>query len=81
MFDHIDDRQGQRITLERFNDLHADLGCKIVAHEELENGWFLSTVWLGIARGYRIAEVPLIFETMLFDDLCARLAELDHSVN
>ena len=40
---------------------------KIVKQTRLKNGMLVSTVWLGINHNFG-AGVPLIYETMVFDD-------------
>ena len=40
---------------------------KIVKQEELPNGYFVSTVWLGLNHNYGEGK-PLIFETMVFPE-------------
>ena len=45
-----------------------DRTYKIVKQETLSNGYFVSTVWLGIDHSFSFLEphTPLIFETMVF---------------
>ncbi len=42
-----------------------DLKKRIVEHTKLSNGYFVSTVWLGLNHNYAEGR-PLIFETMVF---------------
>lgn len=47
---------------------------RILKQETLKNGFFISTVWLGIDHGFGIGK-PLIFETMVF--VKNKFADLD----
>lgn len=59
------DREGNRITLERFDELVEEHGVayKRVAATEVGEVW-VSTVWLGVDHNYDDGP-PLIFETMI----------------
>jgi len=59
------DRSGHPIGMREWSVLHADMGYKIVARDEL-NGWLVSTVWLGIDHNFTLTGKPVIFETMVF---------------
>ncbi|QNR70384.1 hypothetical protein IAQ67_28945 (plasmid) [Paenibacillus peoriae] len=67
------DRQGNPITRERFNELDADVSYRTVRNEYLENGLYVSTIWVGLDRGLmrlnRSLEKPIIFDTAVFEDL------------
>jgi hypothetical protein len=60
------DRQGRPIDLYRWADLLGDSEYKFVASDELFDGTWVSTVWLGIDHRYFGDGPPLIFETMVF---------------
>lgn len=61
-------RQGERITLEewgRTRNYDSDIDERRVAMDTLDDGRWISTVWLGM--DHRFGEgPPLIFETMVF---------------
>ena len=59
-------KQGEKITIEEWCSLLKDRSYKIIKQEELENGKFVSTVWLGLDYQFEEGEPPLIFETMVF---------------
>ena len=60
------DRTGKPITsLSAWAEKQEDPDYKIVKQTELDNGKFVSTVWLGIDHQYGDGP-PLIFETMVF---------------
>jgi hypothetical protein len=59
------DRNGNPITMAEWGPLHADMDYKVVQQDELPNGRFVSTVWLGMNHNYGDGP-PLIFETMIF---------------
>lgn len=58
------------VTLQWARDF-ADTSGRIVRQEMLWNGVYLSTVWLGLDHNFSMDPdaVPLIFETMSFDQL------------
>jgi len=59
-------RDGQPLAEGDRERLLSDRTYRVVAQTTLANGWFVSTVWLGLDHGYG-AGPPLIFETMIFD--------------
>ncbi|HEY9373379.1 hypothetical protein [Streptomyces sp.] len=59
------DRQGQPIDTAKANELLGDMEYKRVALHE-ENGYRVSTVWLGADHNFMAAGPPLLFETMIF---------------
>lgn len=67
---HYYDREGNPIEdFFTFTLNHADPAYAIVAQDKLENGYLVSTIWLGHdMRGLLVegAGKPLIFETMVF---------------
>jgi hypothetical protein len=58
---------------------YGDHANRIVRQDTLPNGYFVSTVWLGLDHGWGKG-LPLIFETMVFppdsrqDEYCERYA-------
>lgn len=60
------DRDGKPIDSQTFSRLVRDREYKIVARTELEDGRFVSTVWLGIDHRFSSDGPPIIFETMVF---------------
>lgn len=64
------DRQGNRITMDRWCELNRDPECKRVAATYIGNLW-ISTVWLGMNHRFMPDDgtgLPIIFETMVFAD-------------
>jgi len=61
----IFDREGNPMTMEQWNALLGDPEYKVVQQDTLENGRWVSTVWLGMNMQYGEGP-PLIFETMVF---------------
>lgn len=59
-------KEGKEIDLYEWARLLEDIDYKIIKQETLKNGYFVSTVWLGLNHAWREGEV-LIFETMVFD--------------
>lgn len=62
------DKEGENISPEEFGKKFEDRSYQIVKQEYV-NGYFISTVWLGIDFRYSYEEKPkpVIFETMVFD--------------
>ena len=56
---------------------HQNRDIKIVKQEELENGYFISTVWLGIDHRFGEGK-PLIFETMVFPPDSYQDQDMEH---
>lgn len=55
------------VKMKLLEDKLADFSYKCVKQEELPDGKFVSTVWLGLDYSYfGEAHGPLIFETMVF---------------
>lgn len=80
MLDHYN-KDGEPIDLMTWAMLSEMPEYKRVKQDRLEDGTYISTVWLGIDHGYDRPEgsPPLIFETMVFnptgDDIfCERYA-------
>ncbi len=59
-------KKGEKITIKEWEILSQDKDYKLIKQEELKDGKFLSTVWLGLEHGFDQEGNPLIFETMLF---------------
>lgn len=60
------DRKGNPITFEEWGDSFGDFEKKVVAKETLPNGYWVSTVWIGLDHRFDGEGAPLIFETMVF---------------
>lgn len=60
------DKQGNAIDLMAWAKLLDDMAYKRVAETTLEDGTWISTVWLGIDHRFGGDGPPLIFETMVF---------------
>jgi len=59
------DREGQRISEERYMVLSRDDSYRRVAQERVGR-WWISTVWLGMDHSYEPGATPVIFESMAF---------------
>ena len=59
-------RSGERLTLHEFGALLEDQTYKRVEETTLDNGVWISTVWLGLCHRFMGKGPPLIFETMVF---------------
>jgi hypothetical protein len=72
-------RAGEPMTFDEWVEAFESrtLGDNGVAVDELEDGAYISTVWLGLDHSFG-GPVPLIFETMVFggphDGFCERYA-------
>lgn len=60
-------KRGEEIGTLEWANLMEDPDYKILKQEELSNGKFISTVWLGLDHNYSGNEI-LIFETMVFPE-------------
>jgi len=60
------DKEGNPIDLNKWVNLFENMDYKIIKQETLENGVFVSTVWLGLDHSFREGGKPIIFETMAF---------------
>lgn len=58
-------RKGEAISAEQWRDAVSEKDAKRVAETTLPNGYWVSTVWLGINHSFGSGR-PLIFETMVF---------------
>ncbi len=66
------------VQLRKLDKKLQDMHYKIVKQETLKNGYFVSTVWLGLDQSFSFLEphAPLIFETMVFSKK-GKYSELD----
>ncbi len=69
------DKQGKPINLETAMKLSGDEEYRRVAETSLPNGFWVSTVWLGLNHGHFGEGRPLIFETMVFKNGPPELGE------
>jgi len=60
------DKQGLPISMVEWENLFEDHEYRIVKQEVLENGIFISTVWLGLDHSFGFDDKLKIFETMVF---------------
>ena len=58
-------KKGETITMMEWANLLENKDYKIIKQEELSNGKWVSTVWLGLNHNFGTGK-PLIFETMVF---------------
>lgn len=59
------DREGKKISLEKYGRLLDDPDYKIVQQEDVGPYW-VSTVWIGVDHNFFDSGPPIIFETMVF---------------
>ncbi len=69
-------REGKPIldTLE-WGRLFENLDYKRVAEDTLDDGTWISTVWIGIDQDIGFSDRPMIFETMVFPGRCTETCE------
>ena len=79
-------KQGEKISQEDYAKLFENREYKIVKQEELPNGKWVSTVWLGLNLRHDAEKPPWIFETMVFkskdnldDELCIRYSSINEA--
>ena len=60
-------KKGEKIDSQTYNDLFDKADYRFIKQETLDNGKWISTVWLGTDHSFG-GDVPLIFETMVFKD-------------
>ena len=60
------DHEGEPISHEQWLALLADDGGRQVAHDVLDDGVEVSTVWLGLDYGFGHTARPLVYETVIF---------------
>ena len=58
-------KQGKEIDTKTWANLFEDNDYKIIKQDKLDNGKFVSTVWLGLDHSFE-SDIKLIFETMVF---------------
>lgn len=58
------DRNSDPISFEEWGKLFSNKEYQILQQNRLQNGSYISTVWLGLAHGYD-GSGPLIFETLV----------------
>ena len=61
------DRDGQPITSQQWGELFTNLDYKVVQQDKV-NGYFISTVWLGMNHAYGLDSPLAIFESMVFNE-------------
>lgn len=61
------DRDGQPITQSQWGQLFGDHNYKVVQQDKV-NGYFISTVWLGMNHAYGVDSPLAIFESMVFEE-------------
>lgn len=69
------DRDGTPLTLAAWTEKFEMPGYKRVDETTLEDGTWISTVWIGLDHSFGMGE-PLIFETMVFPSKEGPLSEL-----
>ena len=60
-------KEGKEISVQEFTKLFEDKNYQVIKQDKLSNGYFISTVWLGINHSFVFSEKLLLFETMVFD--------------
>ena len=60
------DKKGNQINYEQAEKFLTDPNYKFIKQEELSDGKWISTVWLGLDHNFYEKDSPLIFETMVF---------------
>lgn len=67
-----ENKQPYEVSLEESYKLYSDINMKVVQQDKLDNGMFVSTVFLGMDHGWGDKTdpeyKPVLFETMIFDD-------------
>ena len=58
-------REGKTITLDEWATLMSQDEVKRVAYTEVDEGCYVSTVWLGMDHNWTEDGPPIIFETMI----------------
>jgi len=76
-------KEGKEISLQDYAKLFEDWNYKRVKVSKVYN-WAISTVWLGLDHSYGENNKPLIFETMVFNEIgdsvdCQRYATLEEA--
>lgn len=63
---HYYDINGRSLNMLQWATLMGDEEYKRVAYSKFSNGYWVSTVWLGIDHSFGFDGGPVIFETMVF---------------
>lgn len=63
--EHLFDRKGRPISMERYLVLSEDRSYKVLDRTEINENVHVSTVWLGLDHAFGLSK-PVIFETMVF---------------
>lgn len=71
------DKEGRPITLLEWAHLFEDKAYCRIAEDTLDDGTWISTVWLGLDHGLGLSVRPLIFETMVFAGKARPASNLD----
>ena len=64
------DKNNKIITYEEYDKLRGDPSYKVIQQTQI-NEFFVSTVWLGYSFD-NMLEIPMIFETMIFNEETGR---------
>ena len=67
-----ENKQPYEVSLEESYKLYDDPEMKIVQQDKLDNGKFVSTVFLGWDLNVSPHHKPVLFETMIFNDVESR---------
>jgi hypothetical protein len=73
------DRKGTPIDWRKAGELLEDRSYAVVKQTSLDNGYWVSTVWLGLDHGFGDDGPPLIFETMVFERYRGAKKKIDFS--
>lgn len=65
---HFFDRTGKKIGFEEWANLFEIRKYRVV-RQDYFNEYMISTVWLGINESFSPSESPLLFETMIFNEV------------
>ena len=66
-----ENKKPYKVSLEESYKMYEDPAMKIVQQDKLDNGMFVSTVFLGMDHSWEIEpnHEPVLWETMIFRDL------------
>lgn len=80
------DKTGRPMLLEEWGKKLGDIDYKVIEQTTLQNGKWVSTVWLGLDHRFSDSGEPLIFETMVFpeqgnyaEEFCERYSTLEEA--
>lgn len=71
-------KEGKEISVQEFTKLFEDKNYQVIKQDKLSNGYFISTVWLGINHSFVFSEKLLLFETMVFDSNKSSVEQRGH---